>query len=88
MIAVLALLVFASTMAVDYAHARYIQSLTAGHRHAAARWSVTQWAATMVGFVVAVRVTMWVLPAEALGLYCGTFLGSRERGTRETASGV
>ncbi len=50
---------------------------------AAARWSVVQWAAASVGFVVAVRVSIWLLPFEGLGLWLGTMLGgTRAEGCR------
>lgn len=81
----LAVAVAVATTAVDYAHARYVQALVAGRQHAAARWSVAQWAATSVGFVVAVKYSLLILPAEAVGLYVGTLLGSRE--VRRVASG-
>lgn len=72
----LALLVMLATATVDYSHARYVKSMLAGHRHRASRWAVAQWTAAAIGFVVAVRVTLWLLPAEAFGVYAGTWLGS------------
>lgn len=77
MIAALAVLVFVSAAVLDYAHTRYVAAATRGARHAAARWSVAAWCAASVGFVVTVEVTMWMLPAEAAGLYLGTYLGTR-----------
>lgn len=90
---VLALLVTATMAAVDYAHARYVlamdrvrvvdaRGLPWWRRpvHAAAGWSVLQWAAAAVGFIVSVRVTMWLLPFEAIGLYLGTVLAGRREG--------
>jgi hypothetical protein len=55
-----------------------------GPLHIAARWSLVQWGAATVGFVLAVRVTMWLLPFEGLGLWIGTLLG----GTRSDSSRV
>lgn len=52
--------------------------------HAASRWSVVQWGAATVGFVVAVKVSIWFVPFEGLGLKLGTLLG----GTRPRASEV
>jgi hypothetical protein len=71
-----------SMAGVDFAHARYVQALQAGATHRAARWSVVQWASTAVGFIVAVKVTFWLLPFEPLGLYLGTWLGTRRAGMR------
>lgn len=75
----LAIAVFASAAMIDYAHARYARAVTGGRVHAAAIWSVAQWCAGTVGFVIAVRVTMWMLPLEAAGLYTGTFVALRGR---------
>lgn len=93
----LAVLVTMTMAAVDYAHAGYSlamiehrkdprKDLRWWHRplHVAARWSVAQWGAAAVGFVVAVRVSMWLLPFEGLGLYLGTTWG----GTRVARSEV
>ncbi len=81
----LALLVTVTMGTVDYAHARYSLAMADVRRgeparHRAARWSVVQWAAASVGFVVAVKVSIWFLPMEAVGLYLGTWFGSRNHG--------
>ena len=68
------LLVLAAATGIDFAHVRHVQAVGAGRAHAAALWSVAQWASATVGFVVAVRVSMWVLPFEAAGLYAGSLL--------------
>lgn len=70
----------AVTAAVDYCHARYVKNLVAKHLHAAARWSVGQWAASVVGLLLVVKVTAWLLPFEMCGLYLGT-LFSGDAGT-------
>lgn len=91
--AVLAVLVTATMAAVDYAHARYsiamqdVRRGVVGALHRAARWSVVQWGAAAVGFVLSVRVTMWLLPFEALGLYLGTLLGGVGEKARGTDAG-
>jgi O-antigen/teichoic acid export membrane protein len=72
-------LVTISTMAVDFAHARYVAELVSGRAHAAARWSAGQGAAATIGFVLAVKVSMWLVPFEILGLYLGTWLGAKRR---------
>lgn len=77
MIALLCALVFASATAIDFAHARYAAARDRHRAHLAARWSVAQWSAATVGFVVAVRVSLWILPFEVAGLYLGTWLGVR-----------
>lgn len=74
---VIALLVTATMAAVDYCHANYNGAINARRTIEAALWSVGQWGAASVGFVVAVKVSMWYLPFEALGLFVGTILGVR-----------
>ena len=78
-----------ATMAcVDYAHARYNHALAASRRnapgaeHLAGCWSVAAWIPATICFVVAVKVSLWMLPFEALGLYIGSRLGARFSGTR------
>lgn len=72
--ALLGLLVFASSAGIDYSHACYVRALTAGSRCRAANWSVGQWAAASVGFVIAVKISVWLLPFEGAGLFVGTLL--------------
>lgn len=73
----LAILVTLTMGALDYCHARYTRAMMDGHTIAASFWSVGQWSAASVGFVVAVKVSMWYLPFEAIGLFVGTLLGAR-----------
>ncbi len=79
----LAVLVTLTMGAVDFAHARYALAMMRVRRgehqalHVAARWSVVQWGAASIGFIVSVKVSMWLLPFEGLGLYLGTMLGGR-----------
>jgi hypothetical protein len=76
-IALLALAVFASRAALDYAHVRYVAACTTNRAARAANWSVIQWTAGTIGFAVAVKVSLWFLPAEAAGLWCGTWIAMR-----------
>lgn len=75
-IAGLGLVVGAAAAAVDYCHARYVRALVRARRHAAARWSLAQWGASVLGLVLVIRVSLWLLPFEGVGLYLGTWLGS------------
>lgn len=80
--ALLALAIFAASAAIDYANAKYVLAVGERQRHRAARWSVAQWAAGLFGFIVAVKFTLWLLPAEALGMYVGTFISVKPTGER------
>jgi len=78
---VLCVLVGVAAACADLAHVIYAARRDAAQAHAAARWSVAQWAAMTVGFVVAVRVSMVALPFEAAGMYAGTWLAIKSRRT-------
>lgn len=82
----LGLAVLVSSAGIDYSHARYVQALTSGARWRAAGWSVGQWGAGTVGFVVAIKVSLWLLPCEAAGLYLGTVLAIPRRASVVDAS--
>lgn len=73
----IAILVTVAMAAVDFCHARYTRAMIGGHVYEAAFWSVGQWTAASVGFVVAVKLSMWYLPFEAAGLFIGTVLGAK-----------
>jgi hypothetical protein len=79
MIVVLAILVFTASACLDFAHTRYVQAVQANKAWLAAMWSVLQWMAATVAFVVAVKISLWLLPFEALGLAVGTLLGMRKQ---------
>lgn len=77
------------TMAcVDYSHARYNHALAAARRgeagaeHRTGCWSVAAWIPATICFVVAVKVSLWMLPFEAVGLYLGSRCGARFRDAR------
>ncbi len=77
---VLGLAVFTSSVSIDFAGTRYVQAVRDDRRLRAATWSVLQWCAATVGFVVAVKVSLWLLPLEAAGLFVGTLLAVRKVG--------
>lgn len=60
---------------VDLSHARYLAARETRRGWTASAWSVLGWGAATLGFVVAVRVSMWFLPFEAIGLAVGTRIG-------------
>lgn len=76
----MALLVFAAAFSIDFAHARYVLALANGRIQRAASWGVVQWAAGSVAFVLAIKVGLWLLPFEAMGLFLGTIVGARRVG--------
>lgn len=84
----LAALVFVSAASIDFANVRFVRAVGRGEIHAAARWSVVQWSASLAGFLVAVKVTLWLLPAEAAGLYAGSFASMRWAGKPSPSPGV
>lgn len=68
------LLVFVSATMLDFCHGSYIIAVGKRLPYRAAGWSILTWCSGLVGFLVAVKVTLWVLPAEALGTALGTVL--------------
>lgn len=73
----LAIVVFLSALALDFCATRYVRAVARDDAHRAAIWSVLQWSSSLVGFLVAFKVTLWMLPVEALGLWVGTHLSMR-----------
>ncbi len=74
----LAILVFISAAGIDWCAARYTMAVGRSDAHRAALWSCGQWLAGTVGFLIVVKVSMWLLPVEGLGLYIGTRLAMRQ----------
>jgi hypothetical protein len=70
----LCFVVLLSATLIDFAHARCVVAIAERAPHRAALWSIVQWAGATVGFIIAVKVTFWVLPFEAAGLYLGTVI--------------
>ena len=79
----MALAVFVSSAVIDYCHAHYVSAFVDGS-YLAMCWTAAQAAAGSVGFILAVKVTMWFLPFELAGLATGTgFAIRRKRARRE-----
>ncbi len=83
MIVLLGIVVFFSAMGIDWANTRYVMEVARGRAHKAAFWSVMQWTSSLVGFLIAVKLTLWLLPVECAGLYVGTWLSMRNAGKVE-----
>jgi hypothetical protein len=79
-------LVFFSAVGIDFANTRYVQAVGEKDTHRAARWSVLQWLSSLVGFIVAVKITMWMLPVEMLGLYVGTWWSMRNNRNKDDST--
>lgn len=81
----LALLVFVASATISYCATRQDDALRPPVRRvAAANWGVLSWMGAIVGFVVAVKISMWVLIVEGLGLWLGTYVASgKVRGDRK-----
>lgn len=72
--ALLMLLVFVSAVAWDFAIANYNLALKDLKGHAAGLWSIAAYIVGAIGFVLAVKVTLWIMVPEAIGMYIGTRL--------------
>lgn len=84
MIALACVLVFCTSVGIAYAHARYAKARDELRPVASACWDVASWAAASVGFIVAVKLSLWSLPFEAAGLFAGTvFVVRRSAAARQ-----
>jgi len=70
------LAVFLAAVTINFSGARLDIALRERRRLAASNWSVAQWAAAALVFVIAVKESLWFLPLEAAGLWIGTFIGT------------
>lgn len=73
----LAFAVFVSTVAIDFAHARYTQAVAEFRAHRAGLWSLASFGAAALAFVLVVDVSLWLMIPEGLGYYVGTRLALR-----------
>jgi hypothetical protein len=78
------LVVFVSATCLDYCHGNYIMAVEKREAWYAALWSSLQWCAGVIGFLVAVKISLWALPAEVLGLTVGTVLSVRRASVKVT----
>lgn len=74
--ALLYLAVFVGAMTISYSGARLDLALRERRRLAAANWQALQWGGAVVGFVIAVKISMWALVPDGIGLWLGMFLGA------------
>jgi len=82
MTTIIALLVFASAVLIDFAEARYVRAVQRGDSHRAALWSMAMYAGGCVGFIAALDVSLAMMIPECLGLYAGTRLAMMRRRLR------
>jgi hypothetical protein len=79
----LALAMFVCAALIDFAYARQTIATTNGRALAAANWRAIAYSFGCFGWLVAIKVGMWLLPFELAGLYLGTLVGvNKARGQR------
>ncbi len=78
MLALLAVAVFAMSAAIDYCDCRCTLAVTAREPNAAALWSILQYVLGAAGFIMVVKVSLWLMVPECLGLLVGTRLALRK----------
>ncbi len=74
---VLAILVFTAALLIEFCATRYIQKVQEDARLSAVLWGLGQWTSATFIFVMAVKVSLWYLPLEALGIALGTWFALR-----------
>ncbi len=70
--ALLSIAVFASAVAVEFAACNYFQALNALQANRASSWSVIWYIIGAIGYISAVKTSLWLMVPECLGLFVGT----------------
>jgi hypothetical protein len=70
---------FVCAALIDFAYARQTLATTNGQALAAANWRAIAYSCGCFGWLVAIKVGIWLLPFELAGLYLGTLVGVRPR---------
>lgn len=73
MLIILAIGVFISAVAFDFADSANTQAVTQGKPHQAALWSCAMYIIGLVGFYALVDVSWWLAIPECAGLYVGSW---------------
>ena len=71
----LALAMFVCAALIDFAYARQTIATTNGRALVSANWRALSYSLGCFGWLVAVKVGVWLLPFELAGLYLGTLVG-------------
>ena len=66
---------FVSAALIDFAYARQTVATITGRALVAANWRALAYSLGCFGWLVAIKIGMWLLPFELAGLYLGTFVG-------------
>jgi hypothetical protein len=73
---------FVCAALLDFAYARQTIATTNARAFAAANWRALAYSCGCFGWLVAIKVGIWLLPFELSGLYLGTIIGvDKGRGT-------
>jgi len=71
----LAIAMFVCAALIDFAYARQTIATTKGRALVSANWRALSYSLGCFGWLVAVKIGVWLLPFELVGLYMGTLLG-------------
>lgn len=90
----LVLVVFAATAGIHVA-AAFVTRAVIDYQYRAAVWELAQWVCAVIGFVTAVKVSLWYLIPEGIGVLVGGLVGvwllrrrKRRSGTTVARDGV
>ncbi len=70
----LVMLVFAATAGIHIA-AAFVTRAIVDYQYRAALWDLAQWSCAVIGFVTAVKVSLWYLVPEGIGVLAGGLFG-------------
>jgi hypothetical protein len=77
--ALLVLVVFMSAAAIDYVEAYYVRAVADGAAERAAALSLAMYGGSLVGWVVIIKVSLWLLIPEGAGFFVGTYIAVRRQ---------
>jgi hypothetical protein len=76
----LALAMFVCAALIDFAYVRQTIAITNGLAFASANWRALSYSLGCFGWLVAVKIGVWLLPFELAGLYLGALIGVGKTG--------
>ena len=82
--ALLCLAVFVAAFLYDFLNTRYITAVAERKAHKAAVLSIVLWGIGATSLLSVIKISLWLLIPEAIGLYAGTLCALR--GTKNTCA--
>lgn len=79
-VVLLGVLVFVAAAAGDYVESYFVRRVADGDARGAAQMSVAMYCVSLIGFFAVIKVSIWLILPEIIGVYVGTRLAvARQR---------